>query len=275
MTPLSVPSFVPAPVSGSVVSRGLQAVFVERRLPHRIARAWDRTLTSVGLPLKTVRIGEWSFRVRRLGVDEDVLRNVLTAREYHPPGYEIDPDDVVVDVGGNIGAFSVPAATAAHRGRLFAVEPDEHNHRLLVENLRRNGCHNAVAVRQAVTGSGGSVRLVTETDSSGHRVEAGDGPGELVTAVRLADLFDEHKIERCDFLKLDCEGAEYDILATLPAEYFARIRRIALEYHAEPVHKRDRAETLICHLRENRFRIDRYTEVTGEPVGHLFATREG
>ena len=274
MDPLSVSSFVPAPVRGSALSRGLKAVFVEHRLPYQLARRWHRALTSFGLPLKTVPIDRWSFRVRRLGVDEDVLRNVLVAREYHPPGYEIGPDDTVIDVGGNIGAFAVPAATAAHSGRVIAVEPDDGNHRLLTENLRRNGCRNAVIVHSAVTGSGGAVRLVTEADSSGHRVEAGHGPGKMVPAVRLADLFDEYGIERCDFLKLDCEGAEYGILTSFPAEYFARIRRIAMEYHAESAHKRERAEALIHQLRENRFRIDRYTEVTGEPVGHLFATRE-
>jgi FkbM family methyltransferase len=275
MDPVSVPSFTPPQVQGSSFTRGLSAVFLERRLPHRLARLRDHACIAVGASCKSISVASWSFRVRRLGVDEDVLRNVILTQEYHPPGYEIGPADTVIDIGGNIGAFAVPAAAVAQRGRVFSYEPDERNHCLLSENLRRNGCQNARAVRQAVTGHGGPVRFLSDSNSSGHRVEAGDGPGERVESVKLADIFDRHQIEACDFLKLDCEGAEYEILSTLPHEYWQRTRRIALEYHAEPESKRQRADELIRRFRESGFRIDRYTDVIGEPVGHLFATRVG
>ena len=57
--------------------------------------------------------------------------------------------------------------------------------------------------------------------------------GEAVTieCITLADAFARFAVERCGFLKLDCEGAEYEILLTTPPEIFARIDRLALEYH--------------------------------------------
>ena len=45
------------------------------------------------------------------------------------------------------------------------------------------------------------------------------------------DIFDENGLERCNLLKIDCEGAEYDIFYNTPAEYFDRIDRIRMEYH--------------------------------------------
>lgn len=253
--------------------RGVRAVFVEHRLPHAVTGWWDRRMLALGRCHKTMRVDGWAFRVRRVGVDADVLLNVLDGAEYHPPGYDIRPTDVVVDVGANIGAFTVPAATAAYRGRVIAVEPDADNFRLLTANVRRNGCRNVAAVRQAVAGQTGRVRLTVDRNSSGHRIGPADEAGATVPAVRLSDLLDAHQVDRCDFLKLDCEGAEFDILESMPPADFDRIRRIALEYHADVEQKRERAAELIRRLCERGFRIDWYTDVVGEPVGHLFATR--
>ncbi len=93
--------------------------------------------------------------------------------------------------------------------------------------------------------------------------------------VTLAGLFDEHRIARCDLLKLDCEGAEYDALYGLPAEHRQRIRRCVVEYHADPNHKRARGDELVGWFARSGFRVDHYTDVVGEPVGHVFATRAG
>lgn len=275
MRPTPVHPPPPPPVHGSALTRGLRAVFVEHRLPHAADRLLDAALSAVGLRCTTVRVGGLRLWVRRTGTDRDVIRNVLAGREYVWPGYEVGPADVVIDVGGNIGAFAVPAAKAAVGGRVIAVEPDADNHRLLAANLRRNGCANAVVVPVAVAGHAGRVRLVTDADASGHRIGAADGPGVWVEAVTLADLFDAHRVERCDLLKLDCEGAEFDILATLPTAAFARVRRIAMEYHAAGPAKADRAGELVRRLESHGFRIDRYTDVAGEPVGHVFATNRG
>ncbi len=48
-------------------------------------------------------------------------------------------------------------------------------------------------------------------------------------------IFSENKIERCHFLKIDCEGAEHEIIATTSHAVFQRIDRIVLEYHLPPI----------------------------------------
>ncbi len=53
----------------------------------------------------------------------------------------------------------------------------------------------------------------------------------LVRVTTLADLFRSFEIQECAWLKLDCEGAEYEILLEAPRSVLARIKRISAEYH--------------------------------------------
>jgi FkbM family methyltransferase len=265
------------PPTGSWVRRGLRAVFVDRKMPYRLAHWGGRLLRAVGLKHRTVTVGGLRFAVRRgTWADEAVLRHVVGDREYHPPGYEIGADDVVIDVGANIGAFAVTAARAAANGRVYAFEPEPDNFALLCGNVRRNGCRNVTLVQAAVTDVPGEVALsLSPGNASGHSVRRNHGgPGLVVPAVALVGLLDEYRIARCDFLKLDCEGAEYDILYGLPRELFPRIRRLALEYHAGPEQKRAKGDELVAFLRGVGYRVDLYTSVVGSRNGLIFASRE-
>lgn len=264
--------------AGHPIARGLKTVLVDHKLPYRVARWKDSLCRSVGWKHRTVAVDGLRFRVRRgTWADESILNHVVRDREYHPPGYEIGPGDTVIDIGGNIGGFAVSASRAAEGGWVYAFEPEPDNFALLEHNLDRNRCHNVTAVRAAVTDAAGLVTLSVNADNSGghslHRQHG--GPGVTVPAVTLTQIFDEYRIGRCDYLKIDCEGAEYDILHGLPERYFARVRRIVLEYHAEPAEKRERADDLVDHLRGVGFHIDQYTDIIGSRGGLVFATRKG
>jgi FkbM family methyltransferase len=260
----------------NLLVRGWNTVVVERKLPYRIGRWTDSMCRSLGSRLRTVTADGLTFSVRRgTWADESILNHVIRDREYHPPGYEIGPADVVIDVGANIGTVAVSAARAARDGWVYAFEPEPDNFALLQRNLARNRCRNVTAVRAAVLDAPGRVTLRTNPhNSGGHSVRwQCDGPAVTVTAVALRQVFDDHRIERCDYLKLDCEGAEYDILRGLPPAYFARVRRLVMEYHAEPDEKRERGDELVALLRGVGFRIDQYTDVVGSRCGLVFASR--
>jgi FkbM family methyltransferase len=263
--------------TGNVLTRGLTAIVVHRTMPYQMATWGDRLLRAVGLKHRVFRADGFEFLVRRgTWADESIVRHVVTEREYAPPGYEIGPDDTVIDIGGNIGAFAVSACRAASNGWVIVYEPEPDNAALLRGNLDRNLCRNVTVVNAAVSGRGGVLSLHLNPDNSGgHSIHRDHGgPTVTVPAIALRDLFDEHAVERCDFLKIDCEGAEYDILYSLPPAYYPRIRRIVLEYHGDPATKREQADGLVRHLTEMGYRIDRYTDVIGSRGGLLFATRE-
>ena len=276
MEPIPVVYATPTPPTGNLLVRGLSSVLLHRQLPYRLKVGVDRLMKAVGFDHRTVTADGLRFTVRRdTWADESIIRHVVEAREYHPPGYEIGPNDLVIDVGANIGTFSVAAARAATGGWVLAYEPEPENFGLLRRNLDRNRCRNVTATRAAVADATGTRTLRVNADSSGGHALRTDGePGLTVPAVSLKAIFDEFRVERCDYLKLDCEGAEYEILYALPPDYFRRVRRIGLEYHAEPDRKRERADELIAHLRDVGFAVDLYTDIVGSRGGLLFARRD-
>jgi hypothetical protein len=54
-----------------------------------------------------------------------------------------------------------------------------------------------------------------------------------VEAITLADVFSQNRIEQCDLMKIDCEGAEVAILTQAPDDVLARVRRMAIEWHGD------------------------------------------
>lgn len=271
----------PQPAVGHWLRRGCRALLLERRLPTRAAAGLDRLLIALGRPTRTLRVGEARIRVRRLEADEHYVREVLVQHAYNPPGYRIGEEDTVVDVGGNIGAFAVHAGLCARRGRVITVEPIEANYSLLLDNLAGNRLSHVTAVRAAVVGSPAPLATVYLSRlGTGHhstRAElAGPAAGaQQVPAVRLEELWQRYGIRRCDYLKLDCEGAEFEILDDLPLEIARRIGKLALEYHVPSgMAKRAEADRLVSRLQHLGFAVDIYTDVLGTQQGMIFARRD-
>jgi FkbM family methyltransferase len=164
-----------------------------------------------------------------------VVTPVFHKRVYTPSGLELGADDAVVDVGANIGAFAVFAAQRT-RGRLLAVEPHPGNAAALRRNLLANGASRAQVAECAVADAPGILPLFLGRSGTTHQLfaagkDAGAGDSVDVRVATLPELLAEHGMERVDFLKLDCEGAEGLILPSLPDALLAGIRKIALEFH--------------------------------------------
>ena len=86
----------------------------------------------------------------------------------------------------------------------------------------------------------------------------------------MKKIFDEKHIEKCDILKLDCEGSEYKILDELPNEYYKKISKICLEYHIFN-NDENSLEILIEKFKKLHFSVE--VSVTHEKMGMLYAIR--
>ncbi|MBI4422437.1 MAG: FkbM family methyltransferase [Elusimicrobia bacterium] len=155
-----------------------------------------------------------------------ILEEQYTSRA----GFALSPGDVVLDIGGHIGSFAVYAAQRA--ARVIVYEPDASSHAQLLKNLAANGLINVTARQEAVAGRSGSRPIYPARLNSAENNFYWGGPrGTAVSCVTLEEAFRAHGLERCDFLKIDCEGAEYEILRAAPADVLARVRRIGIEAH--------------------------------------------
>lgn len=251
----------------------------EHRLPTRLSIALDRLLILCGFRHKTIVASGLRFRVRRLAADEHFVRDVVVDEEYSPSGYAITANDIVVDIGGNIGSFAVYAAAKARGGRVVSLEPIRDNFRLLIRNIASNSLGNVAAKHAALVARRGSVRIYISTiGSGGHSMLPGlaqqNRTYEDVEGVTLENVFDEFQLSHCDFLKLDCEGAEFEILENVDPNLCRRINKLVVEYHTFPDRdKLEQSNGLVERLADLGFTVDVYTDVIGTNWGTIYARR--
>jgi len=133
----------------------------------------------------------------------------------------------VIDIGANVGIFALLAAKSARL--VHAFEPEPRNCDLLKQNC--HGKSNIIIHNEAVGGTDGTAALSIGSTSVGFSLY-GDTTQTCPVSVRtLSSVFSDYDIEYCDFLKLDCEGAEFPILLDSPPELFNKIGCLAMEYH--------------------------------------------
>lgn len=143
----------------------------------------------------------------------------------------LPPDAVVIDIGANLGMFSLHVAADHGAARVYAFEPFPESFALLTRNAERNRLAAIQPIPLAIAGEAGSRELHMQGRHGVHSLFGTAGDAVRIECITLADAFARFDIQRCDFLKLDCEGAEYEILLATPSDVYARIQRIALEYH--------------------------------------------
>jgi FkbM family methyltransferase len=147
----------------------------------------------------------------------------------------VPPGGVVVDIGANIGVYSLYAA-ACGAGGVHAFEPNSEAFRQLSRNIRENHLDNLVRAHRLAVSGGESEKVKFPKISSMYNAIIEDATVrdyEVVPAMTLGGIIGQFFPGNTviDLLKMDCEGSEYDILYTTGSEVFQRIREIRLEYH--------------------------------------------
>jgi FkbM family methyltransferase len=148
-------------------------------------------------------------------------------------GYlRLQPGDIVLDVGANIGWFAVFFDRVAPEGaEVFAFEPDPVNFGLLTHNLRTNGCGKVTPVQRAVSDARRTTRLYLYPDKNRGRHSLVPSEGREVVDVEAITLdeFMGDRAGRVRFLKMDIEGHEYAALAGA-REVLRHLPALLMEY---------------------------------------------
>lgn len=165
----------------------------------------------------------------------DLVDEIFCQETYTRGPYSIGPSDIVVDVGANIGVFTLFAAKKT-RGNVYAFEAHPSNADFVRRNAEANHLHQVTVAHTAVGRASGTVSLAVSPMSGMNWVlgekELPVGDTRMdVPCVTLPEIMDRHHIREINFLKMDCEGSEGDILKATPAAYLERIRKIAMEFH--------------------------------------------
>jgi FkbM family methyltransferase len=124
--------------------------------------------------------------------------------------------DVVLDIGANLGYYTVLAAKLASDGVVHAFEPDPDNFALLERNCALNGCANVVLHQVALASAEGPATLYRSVRNKGdHRLGGAGTDAEPVEIVRAIGDRVLAALPRVDVIKCDTQGAEAEVFAGL------------------------------------------------------------
>jgi FkbM family methyltransferase len=173
------------------------------------------------------------FKVLSAG-DPIMICNIWSRRTWTSDGDEIQPYSTVVDIGAYIGAFSVLAATSAQGVRVVSYEPSPQSFESLVRNVGLNGLDNVEPLLLAVAGSAEKRKLFITEGGEGSSLigpvsSSCSQPAEDVDCTTLTEVI--RHVGKCDLLKMNCEGAEYEILLNTPEESLGQVTRMVVDCH--------------------------------------------
>ena len=210
------------------------------------------------------------IKIRKHSTDLMALANVWIIEEYNKINFEINNNDIVIDVGAHIGLFSLYASQFCSKGTIYSFEPIKENYELLLANVQLNNLQQVHIFNLAVSKYNIPIKLYINDDDAGHSIFSQSSQNIMVDSISLQKIFDDNKIEHCNFLKLDCEGAEYEIIKNLPLAYFEKIDKMIIEYHMADSHPEFLIELKEILLGQN-FEIE--TKKLFSDIGFLYAKK--
>ena len=168
---------------------------------------------------------------------------------------KIKPNMTVIDVGAHKGYFSFfTARLMKGTGKIYAIEPEPRNCFWIKKGILANGYKNINIHRIALSNLNGKTLLYKGKKSGHHSIKRNMGLGSTVIETKkLDDLLNENNIQKLDFLKIDVEGAEVEVLEGAQHTLNQADLKITID-----LHKRIDREKLYNILHSNNFRIYKF-----------------
>lgn len=225
-------------------------------------------------PLTIILRDGTRYAVRSL-MDVWIIKETNLDRHYERYGVPLQDGWTILDIGAGLGDFTVFAAQRAPHGHIHAYEPAPESAELLRRNLVLNGINNVEVHEMAVSDRTGILALDISQGAAvqyktTYSTTSVSNPKQVaVRCISLSEVLANPSSESCDFLKIDVEGAEYEMLLNLDDSFLRRVRRICLEYH-EGVTKyshTDLERFFIAH----GWRVRVYPSTVRAELGFLYA----
>lgn len=180
-----------------------------------------------------------------------------------------NPKPLIIDCGSNIGLsilyfkYHYPDAT------IIGFEPDPANFELLARNISENKCKDVKIMPTAVWTTNGITSFIANSSEASRLTFLEKQVKAIsVNTVRLSEFLQSYN--SIDFLKIDIEGAEYDVLMDC-ASLLERVSNIFLEYHGKASETQKLYEILEI-LNANRF--DVYIRNAADVLLHPFTEKK-
>ena len=149
-----------------------------------------------------------------------MISNEIFDKNIYEKYVKVKEGDVVMDVGSNVGAFTVSILNK-NPLKVYCIEPSN----TLMGVIKQNTQNKYVYINKAI-----SDKTSTETIKEGVHIYYNEG--DEYETITFKELIDENQIDKIDFLKIDCEGGEYDVFTEENKEWIlSNVKHIAGELH--------------------------------------------
>lgn len=167
-----------------------------------------------------------------------IFREIFIDEEYYFKALDNTP--YIVDCGGNIGLTTIYFKWLYPKAKILVFEPEEENIKLIKKNIFGNSLKNVELVEKAI---GSQVKEITlygnrilstiheDLIEEQHKLNSSDREHKSVIGVDLLSNYLEKNVF-IDYLKMDIEGAEAEVISDLKKNnLIPNIRKIGMEYH--------------------------------------------
>ncbi len=224
-------------------------------------------------PLSLIRLkNNTKFFVRNL-MDLWVLTESYINKDYEKFGIPVGRNWTVIDIGAGIGDFSILAAQASSRNKIYAIEPYESSYNLLIRNIKLNKIKNVRTFQIAISSKQKKLgMMINQKNLGNNRIKKYEKSKMFVNAISLEQFMNQNKIDHINLIKSDCEGEEFNIFQNLNRDSYKKIDHIVMEYHL--FKSKYMLEKLVDTFRSNGFKIKQTSNPVHKNIGFLFADKD-
>lgn len=199
-------------------------------------------------------------------LDAVVIKDTIIDDNYQVSAIK-NPVKIIIDIGAGLGDFTLLAAKKFPRASVAAFEPNPDQFRLLKENIKLNNIKNVNSYQVAVGTKKSYLLHLFSFNIHASTVKTHQSKKSIkVKGLRL-DNFIKDKV---DLLKIDCEGAEIDILKSISNNKMRLIKRIIIEYHNNIIQNEDKK--ILTILKKWPYKIIIKKNSLVSDTGYIFAT---
>lgn len=146
----------------------------------------------------------------------------------------ISDKKIVMDIGANIGMFAMYAINSGAK-KVYSFEPNKESFATIQKTISANKLEDKLlAFNLAVSSISGEVLYIPKESSPlniSQKEITNNSLYDAIPTVSINDFMNQNNLDRIDLLKIDCEGAEYEILPALSEKSIQGIKEIKLEFH--------------------------------------------
>lgn len=186
-----------------------------------------------------IRFGDVNLKLIDLESSETLhhlQREICGNDEYKLKDIELNDGDVIVDIGANVGIVSIYLAKRFPNVKILAYEAHPHTYSNFLKNIEANNVKNIIPHNLAVYSKDNETLDITldviNTGSSSCFKNDEGQITETIPTISLDTIITNNNISSIRYLKIDCEGAEFDILEGSKLIHEIEVQDIGIEIHS-------------------------------------------